>query len=65
MKREITEAKKLKIAVEALKQCTQPSGAYREDRLEHAEKCIENVSRIAKVALTKIGVNFTNITIEQ
>ena len=65
MKRELTDAKKLKIAVFALLQCTNPAGAYREDRLEHAEMCIKNVSDIAKKALTKIGVDFTNVKIEQ
>jgi hypothetical protein len=61
----LTEQKKLQIAVDALKQCVNPAGAYREDRLEHAENCIKAVSDISKKALKKIGVDFTNIEIEQ
>jgi hypothetical protein len=61
----LTEQKKFQIVVEALKQCVNPAGAYREDRLEHAENCIKNVSDIAKTALKKIGVDITNIEIAQ
>ena len=65
MKRELTDAKKLKIAIEALKQCSNPAGAYDMDRLTHAENCIKETGRIAKVALTKIGVDISDIRIEQ
>jgi hypothetical protein len=61
----LTEQKKLQITVDALKQCVNPAGVYREDRLEHAEMCIKNVSEIAKKALDKIGVDYTNVEIEQ
>jgi hypothetical protein len=65
MKKELKNQKKLKIAIEALKQCVNPAGAYNEDRLIHAENCIKETGRIAKIALFKIGVDISNIKIEQ
>jgi len=50
--------KKLKIAIKALLRCVNPAGAYSEDRLEHAENTIEEVSKIAKKALDKMGVKY-------
>lgn len=61
----MTDQKKLRIAIEALKQCTKPSGPYSMDRLSHAENTIKEVERIAKIALRKIGIDYSNIEIEQ
>jgi hypothetical protein len=57
--------KKLEIATFALLQCANPAGSYNEDRLVHAENCIKNVSDIAKKALKKMGVDYSNVEIEQ
>jgi len=65
MKRELTDQKKLKIAIEALKQCVNPAGAFSMDRLEHAENCIKEVGKISKIALIKMGVDFNNVKIKQ
>ncbi len=49
-----TETEKLKIAIEALKECAIPTGAYNQDRLKHAENCLDAVSEAAKKALEEI-----------
>ena len=52
---ELTDAKKLRIAIEALKQCANPAGAYDLDKLTYAENCIRDTGKIAKIALNKIN----------
>jgi hypothetical protein len=61
----MTDKEKLQIAIAALKQCTRPSGAYNQNRLTHAMNCIQNVGDIAKKALDEIGVDYSNVEIEQ
>jgi len=56
---------KLKIAMDALKQCANPAGAYDMDRLRHAENTIRDTANIAKEALTILGEDFTNVEIRQ
>jgi hypothetical protein len=51
-----TTEEKLKIAIDALMQCTNPSGAYSLDRLEHAENTIKNIEIIAKTALKELNI---------
>jgi len=51
-----TTEQKLKIAIYALMQCSNPAGAYSMDRLEHAEATIKNVEEIAKKALKQMNV---------
>jgi hypothetical protein len=64
MGKELTTEKKLRITIEALKQCANLSGEY-DNKFIQPKNCIENVSRLAKIALTKIGVDFTNVKIDQ
>jgi hypothetical protein len=61
----MTDKEKLETAIRALKQCTNPSGAYDMDRLRHAENTIKNLSEQAKKALDEIGVDYSNVEIEQ
>jgi hypothetical protein len=44
----------LKIAIEALKECSAPKGAYSMDPLKFAQNTIRDVSKLAKEALAKI-----------
>ena len=61
----MTDKEKLKLAIDTLKQCANPAGAYSMDRLEHANNTIKNVALLAQKALTLIGEDYTNVEIEQ
>lgn len=63
--RVLTDRKKLAIAIEALKQCSNPAGAYNLDRLSHAENTIKNMQMSARIALHRMGVDFNNVKIDQ
>ena len=49
------DKEKLQTCIEALKELVTPKGAFRLDRMEHAEETIKETALIAKSTLIKIG----------
>ena len=59
------DKEKLELAIKALKQCANPSGAYDMDRFTHAVNTIRDTAKVAQDCLTLLGEDFTNVEIEQ